>query len=327
MKIAIYGAGAIGGWLAVKLARAGHEVGVVARGATLQALRRNGLSLVTRDETLHAQVSASDDGAALGPQDLVVLAVKAPALPAVAANIAPLLGPETAVLTAMNGVPWWFCDGLAGVAAGRPLQSVDPGGAINAAIPAARTLGGVVHASCLVESPGVVRLQQGNRLIVGEALAGVPAERADRIATLLRQAGFDAEVSPQIQRDVWFKLWGNMTMNPMSAITGATTDVLLADEQVRQFAARIMLEARDIGARLGIPIEDSPEERLQVTLQRGAMRTSMLQDVDAGKSVELDALLGAVRELGALTGVATPFTDALFGLTRVFASRLGLYSA
>ncbi|MGY6254973.1 2-dehydropantoate 2-reductase [Paraburkholderia caledonica] len=324
MKAVIYGAGAIGGWMGVKLAQAGHEIGVVARGATLAALREHGLRLIEGGETQTVRVRAAEDSAELGVQDLVVVAVKGPAMASVAAHIAPLLGPQTLVLTAMNGVPWWFCDGLGGDFAGKRLKSVDPDGAIAAAIPGEQTVGCVVHASCLVEAPGVIRHHQGNGLIVGEA-AGRPSERVKALTEALVAAGFNASMSEQIQRDVWYKLWGNMTMNPISAMTGATTDRILSDELVRNFVTSIMLEAKEIGARFGIPIDQAPQDRHAVTLKLGAMKTSMLQDVEARKPVELDALVSAVRELGQLTGVQTPYTDALLGLARLHASTLGLY--
>ena len=324
MKAVIYGAGAIGGWMGVKLAQAGHEIGVVARGATLAALREHGLRLIEGGETQTVRVKAVEDPAELGVQDLVVVAVKGPAMASVAAHIAPLLGPQTLVLTAMNGVPWWFCDGLGGDFAGKRLKSVDPDGAIAAAIPGEQTVGCVVHASCLVEAPGVIRHHQGNGLIVGEA-AGRPRERVKALTEALVAAGFNASMSEQIQRDVWYKLWGNMTMNPISAMTGATTDRILSDELVRNFVTSIMLEAKEIGARFGIPIDQAPQDRHAVTLKLGAMKTSMLQDVEARKPVELDALVSAVRELGQLTGVQTPYTDALLGLARLHASTLGLY--
>jgi 2-dehydropantoate 2-reductase len=324
MKAVIYGAGAIGGWMGVKLAQAGHDIGVVARGATLAALREHGLRLIEGGETQTVRVRAAEDPAELGVQDLVVVAVKGPAMASVAAHIAPLLGPQTLVLTAMNGVPWWFCDGLGGGFAGKRLKSVDPDGAIAAAIPGAQTVGCVVHASCLVEAPGVIRHHQGNGLIVGEA-AGRPSERVKALTEALAAAGFNASMSEQIQRDVWYKLWGNMTMNPISAMTGATTDRILSDELVRNFVTSVMLEAKEIGARFGIPIDQAPQDRHAVTLKLGAMKTSMLQDVEARKPVELDALVSAVRELGQLTGVQTPYTDALLGLARLHASTLGLY--
>ncbi|AFT87736.1 2-dehydropantoate 2-reductase [Paraburkholderia phenoliruptrix] len=324
MKAAIYGAGAIGGWIGVKLAQAGHEVGVVARGPTLAALREEGLRLIEGGTTHAANVRAAENPAELGVQDLVVVAVKGPAMASVAAHIAPLLGAQTTVLTAMNGVPWWFCDGLRGDFAGTRLKSIDPDGAIAAAIPSAQTVGCVVHASCLVEAPGVIRHHQGNGLIIGEA-AGQASERVKALTDMLIAAGFNASMSEQIQRDVWYKLWGNMTMNPISAITGATTDRILGDELARGFVTSIMLEAKEIGVRFGIPIDQDPEDRHAVTLKLGAMKTSMLQDVQAGKAVELDALVSAVRELGQLTGVKTPYTDALLGLARLHASTLGLY--
>jgi 2-dehydropantoate 2-reductase len=326
MKAVIYGAGAIGGWMGVKLAQAGHEVGVVARGATLGALQQHGLRLIEGDVTQAVQVEASEQPAELGAQDLVVVAVKGPAMASVAAQIAPLLSPQTVVLTAMNGVPWWFCDGLGDAFAGQRLKSIDPDGAIAAAIPGAQTVGCVVHASCLVEAPGVIRHHQGNGLIIGEA-SGRPSERVAALTATLAAAGFNASASAQIQRDVWYKLWGNMTMNPISAITGATTDRILGDELVRGFVTSIMLEAKEIGARFGIPIDQAPEDRHAVTLKLGAMKTSMLQDVQAGKAIELDALVSAVRELGQLTHVPTPYTDALLGLARLQARTLGLYPA
>ncbi|MFM0725746.1 2-dehydropantoate 2-reductase [Paraburkholderia strydomiana] len=324
MKVVIYGAGAIGGWMGVKLAQAGHDVGVVARGSTLAALREQGLRLIEGGVTHTVKVDASDTPAELGAQDLVVVAVKGPAMASVAAQIAPLLGPQTIVLTAMNGVPWWFCAGLGADFTGRRLESIDPDGAIAAAIPTAQTVGCVVHASCLVEAPGLIRHHQGNGLIVGEA-SGQASERVAALTEALVAAGFNASMSAQIQRDVWYKLWGNMTMNPVSAITGATTDRILSDELVRGFVTSIMLEAKEIGARFGIPIDQAPADRHEVTLKLGAMKTSMLQDVQAGKAVELDALVGAVRELGQLTQVPTPYTDALLGLARLHASTLGLY--
>jgi 2-dehydropantoate 2-reductase len=326
MKACIYGAGAIGGWIGVKLAQAGHEVSVVARGETLAALSQRGLRLVEGDTTHSVNVRTSDEPAALGPQDLVVVAVKAPSMASVAERIAPLLNADTMVLTAMNGVPWWFCDGLAGEFAGKRLASVDPAGVIAAAIPGAQTIGCVVHASCRTDAPGVIRHHQGSGLIIGEA-SGRPSERVNRLCALLKEAGFDASVSDQIQREVWFKLWGNMTMNPISAITGATTDRILGDELVRDFVTNIMLEAKEIGARFGIPIAQQPADRHAVTLKLGAIKTSMLQDVEARRSVELDALVAAVCELGRMTGVPTPFTNALFGLARLQARTLGLYPA
>jgi len=324
-KICIYGAGAIGGWMGVKLARAGCEVSVVARGATLAALQRDGLVLHTGGERIAVSVRASDDPAALGVQDVVVVAVKAPALASVAQRIGALLGPQTIVLTAMNGVPWWFLSGgFGGDVAGRQLTAVDADGSIARGIPAHHVIGGVVHCSCSLDGPGVVRHHFGNGLIIGEP-SGQATARVGELHALLRRAGFDATSSSAIQKDIWYKLWGNMTVNPVSALTGATTDQILGDDLVRGFISAVMLEAKAIGTRIGIPITDSPEDRHAVTRKLGAFKTSMLQDVEAGRAVELDALVSSVRELGQLTGVATPFTDALLGLARLRARQLGLY--
>jgi 2-dehydropantoate 2-reductase len=242
----------------------------------------------------------------------------------VAKAIAPLLGPQTMVLTAMNGVPWWFFEGFGGRHAGTRLESVDPDGSIARAVPARHVVGCVVHASCSLERPGFVKHHFGNKLIVGEP-SGEKTARVGALAALLHKAGFETVLSEQIQKDAWYKLWGNMTVNPVSAITGATTDRLHVDDLVRAFIGSVMLEAREIGARLGIPIEQQPEDRHQVTRKLGAFKTSMLQDVEAGKAVELDALVTVVKELGGLTGVPTPFTDALLGLARLHARVRGLY--
>ena len=324
MKVCIYGAGAIGGWLGVHLARQGCTLSAVARGATLEALQQVGLELRQGDEEMVVSLKARANPAELGEQDLVIVAVKAPAMADVARHMAPLLGPQTVVLTAMNGVPWWFLQGFGGALSGTTLQSVDPSGVIAQHIPADRVIGCVVHASSSVDMPGVIRHHFGNGLILGEP-SGADTPRLRALVDLLVQAGFNATASAQIQKDVWYKLWGNMTINPISAFTGATTDVILDDPLVRGFVSSVMLEAKAVGERIGIPIAQTPEDRHAVTRKLGAFRTSMLQDVDAGKPVELDALVSAVRELGGLTGVATPFTDALLGLSRVHAAGLGLY--
>jgi 2-dehydropantoate 2-reductase len=325
-KVAIVGAGAIGGWIGVHLARAGAQVSVLARGETLTALQGEGLQLHQGGELHTVPVKASDQAADLGVQDLVVISVKAPALASVAAQVGPLIGPHTVVLTAMNGVPWWFLQGFGGPVAGRSLASVDPEGQIARALPAAHIIGCVVHASCSVDAPGVIRHHFGDGLIVGEP-SGELTPRVQALHALLQQAGFNATLSPQIQKDIWYKLWGNMTVNPVSALTGATTDRILDDDLVRGFISNVMREAKAIGERIGIPIAQEPEDRHAVTRKLGAFKTSMLQDVQAGKPVELDALVSAVRELGQLTEVATPFTDALLGLSRLHARGLGLYPA
>ena len=324
MKACIYGAGAIGGWIGSGLAHAGCSVSVLARGATLDALQLHGLRLHDGKSITSQAIASSDTPAELGVQDLVVLAVKAPSLPEVARQIRPLLGPDTLVMTAMNGVPWWFLQGFGGVLAGRRLSAVDPDGTLAEALPLHHIIGCVVHASCSVDEPGQVQHHFGKQLIVGEP-SGEKTARVQQLARLLEKAGFEAVVSEQIQKDIWFKLWGNMTVNPVSALTGATIDRIMDDELVRGFISRVMLEAKEIGAHLGIQIDQQPEDRHQITRKLGAVKTSMLQDVEAGKALELDTLVAAVRELGQLTGVQTPYTDALLGLARLKARVKGLY--
>ena len=324
MQVCIIGAGAIGGFIGTRLAAAGQaRVSALARGATLQALRTHGWRLEQGGALLQAPVTASDDAAALGPQDLVVIAVKGPALEAVAQGIAPLLGPHTLVLPAMNGVPWWFGQGVAALG-DAPLRSVDPAGAIGRAIATERVVGCVVHASTATTAPGLVQHRMGQGLIVGEARGGQSA-RVQQVADLLQHAGFDVTHSADVRRDVWYKLWGNLTMNPVSALTGATADRVLADPLVREFNSAAMREAAAIGALLGCPIAQSPEDRHAITAKLGAFKTSMLQDVEAGRAIELDAIVGVVHELGQRLGVPTPHIDALFGLTRLFARVHGLY--
>ncbi len=324
MKVCIYGAGAIGGFIGARLGAAGHDASAVARGATLAALRRHGLRLVQGGATIVARVAAEEDPARLGAQDLVVVAVKGPALAAVAARIGPLLGPGTMVLVAMNGVPWWFFDGLPGPYAGTRLATVDPQGAIGAAIPTRHVVGCVVHASCASPEPGLVRHGMGAGLIVGEPAGGRSA-RVERLVAELARAGFDAQLSERIQRDIWYKLWGNMTMNPVSAITGATGDRILDDDLVGAFCAAAMGEAAAIGARIGCGVTQSAADRNAVTRKLGAFKTSMLQDVEAGRPIELDGIVAVVREIGQKVGVPTPNIDTLLGLTRLFARGRGLY--
>ncbi|HEX2009600.1 MAG TPA: 2-dehydropantoate 2-reductase [Roseateles sp.] len=328
MRICIVGAGAIGGWFAAHL---GHQLGsevalsALARGATLAALREHGLRMESSDgERIVVPIRASDRPEALGPQDLVVLAVKGPALAAVAPAVQALLGPETRVLVAMNGVPWWFFDGLGGPLDGQRLESVDPGGRIATLIPSNRVIGSVVHASCTTPEPGLVRHVMGMGLILGAPAGGRPAH-IEALAALLQRAGFNATVSERIQRDIWFKLWGNMTMNPISALTGATADRILDDALVRGFVTNVMAEAAEIGARIGCAVDQTPEQRHAVTRKLGAFKTSMLQDAEAGRPLELDALVASVREIALKLNIATPHTDAMLGLTRLMARTRGLY--
>jgi 2-dehydropantoate 2-reductase len=323
MRVCVLGAGAIGGFIGTRLAEAGVETSALARGANLAALRAHGWRAESGGGLITAPVRASADAAELGEQDLVILAVKAHSMPSVAPVIGPLLGPQTMLLTAMNGVPWWFFDGFGGPCQGRHLDSVDPGGTIAAAIPVGHVIGGVVHVSCSVPEPGLIRHHHGTGLIVGEPDHSVSA-RLRALAGVLEKGGFEVTVSDRIHSDVWYKLWGNMTVNPVSVLTGATADQIIDDDLVRAFCEAAMREAQEIGAGIGCPIAESPQDRNKVTRKIGAVRTSMLQDADAGRPLELDALVGAVREIGAVVGVPSPATDALHGLTRLHARAAGL---
>jgi 2-dehydropantoate 2-reductase len=324
MKACIYGAGAVGGFIGGQLGRVGVELSAVEVGATLEALRTHGLRVQTQTELLRQPIQATDDPSTLGVQDLIVLSVKAPALVQVAKRIAPVIGPDTVVLQCMNGVPWWFFHGFGGRYAGMKLETVDPGGTIAAAIPTRHIVGCVVHGSFSSIEPGFVRHGRGKRLIIGEP-DGQDTKRLRDLAALLTKATFDVEVSRQIQYDIWYKLWGNMTMNPISAFTGATLDLILGDPLVTRFALNVMEESKRIGNKFGCVIKESGEDRNDVTRELGAFKTSMLQDVEARKSVELDAFLAVAREMGQKVDEPTPNMDTLLGLARLHAQVHGLY--
>jgi 2-dehydropantoate 2-reductase len=325
LKICVVGAGAIGGFLGTRLALEGSgEVSALARGATLVALRDHGWRLQERGTVMQAPAAlATDDPRELGPQDLLILALKAPVLPALAPTLAPLVAAHTVVLPAMNGVPWWFSAGIDALGA-RPLESVDPGGVIAATIPVAHVIGCVVHAAVSTAAPGIAVHRVGLGLIIGEP-AGGDSARLRQLVALFARAGFEVRSSARIRDDIWYKLWGNMTMNPVSALSGATLDRVLDDELVRTFCSAAMREAAAVGARIGCDVRESPEDRHAITRKLGAARTSMLQDVEALRPLELDALVGAVREIGQRVGIATPNIDALFGLTRLLGRVRGLY--
>ncbi len=329
IKIAVVGLGAVGGAFAGLLGTLppSHKIklSAIARGKTLAALQEQGLVWTdVRGQTHQVALAASDDAADLGPQDVVVLAVKGPSLADVAPTVEKLLAPHTAVLVAMNGVPWWFFDGLGGASNGLQLALLDPQGVIAKCIATSHVLGCVVHFSAQSPSAGVVQNMKGNQLIIGEPSGGI-STRTQALADCLNAAGFDVKVSPRIQQDIWFKLWGNMTMNPVSALTGAPCDQILDDDLVRSFCSTVMLEAQAIGARIGCEISQVPEDRHTVTRQLGSFKTSMLQDVEYVRQIELDTLLGAVRTIGHQLKIATPNMDALYGLTRLMARTRGLY--
>jgi 2-dehydropantoate 2-reductase len=334
MKICIVGAGAIGGFIGTKLAATGaHQVSALARGVTLAALQQHGWRLSTAEGLVQAPLHmASNTAADLGVQDLIIIAVKSQSLADVAPTLAPLIGNHTLILPAMNGVPWWFmqnqkADGLEAIW-DKPLQSTDPTGLIQKALPANQVIGCVVHASTSASSPGLAQHHGGQKLIVGEPLGETDGASSARVSTLvqaLSDAGFEAVHSKDIRHNIWYKLWGNMTMNPVSAITGATIDRVLGDKLVRNFCSSVMLEAQAIGARIGCVIDETPEDRHAVTSKLGAFKTSMLQDVEAGRAIELDAIVGAVREMGERLEIHTPNIDALLGLTRLLGQSKHIY--
>jgi 2-dehydropantoate 2-reductase len=288
---------------------------VLARGPTLAALQHAGISLTQHGSTEQAKVRASDDAAALGVQDVVVIAVKAPALAAASAAASAMIGPRTIVVPMLNGVPWWFTP--------TPLESVDPGGRIAAGLPEDQILGCVVHAACSRQAPNAIVVAHADKLILGEP-AGGPSDRVDRLAVQFERAGIAVERSDDVRRAIWYKLWGNATINPLSALTRSTADKLLADNDLRAWMLEAMAELATIGAAIGCPIEQSGEDRMAVTARLGAFKTSMLQDVEAGRQIELEALLGAPREIAARAGVPTPQLDRLYALTHSMAGNLGL---
>ncbi len=331
MRVCVVGLGAIGGtfaaWLGSRVPASQVKLSALARGATLAAVRAQGLLLAPSEAGPPSPVPlrATDDARLLGVQDLVILAVKGTSLTGVVPALRWLIGPDTRVLCAMNGLPWWFFKDLQGPAAGLQLRSVDPLGDLNGAVPAAQVVGCVVHLASKAPVPGVVHPLKGNGLIIG-----YPTGRIDQglseLAELLQRGGFEVTVSECIQRDIWFKLWGNMTMNPISALTGAPCDRILDDPLVRGFASAVMHEAQRIGAAVGLPIAQQAEERHAITRRLGSFKTSMLQDLEAGRPLEIDALVGVVREVGQHMGLITPNIDALLGLVRLMASERGLYT-
>lgn len=322
--VCVVGAGAVGGTIGALLAAAGHPVSALARGRTLAALREHGWRLRTADGEISAPVTAAADAPGrLAPPDLLVIAVKGQALPGLAPSLGALVGPTTTVLSVLNGVPWWFFAGIGGEAQNVLLPAVDPDGACAAALPPSLTVGTVVHLSADSPEPGVSRLVSGRRLIVGDAVPGV--DRAEPVRDTLSGAGFEVEHSARIHDDVWFKLWGNLTMNPVSVLTGATMDRILDDELVAAFVRQAMEEAARIGAAIGCPIEADVDERIAVTRRLGATRTSMLQDAEAHRPIELDPLVTAVHQLGRRFELPTPAIDTLLGLTRLAGRTRGLY--
>ena len=323
MNICIFGAGAIGGFMAALLARSGASVSVVARGPHLDAIRDKGLTLDYDGERFTVEIAASDDPADLGPQDYVVLTAKTTGLAAIAGHLGPLLREETAVVAAQNGIPWWYFHGF-GSHAGKRVDCVDPGGKIDSLIPASRVIGCVLHIGVAVPEPGLVVHNAQNRFILGEPDGGASGRVAALVETMAA-AGIGAERSTAIQQEVWIKLLGNMTYAPISLLTGATNDQIAGDPAIRQLCIDMIDEAGEVGAAYGLGAGMPADERVDLGGQLVGFRTSMLQDHIAGRPVELDAIVNAVREMGRMAGVATPLIDAVYGLAAMKARLAGLY--
>ncbi|MDA0218538.1 MAG: 2-dehydropantoate 2-reductase [Proteobacteria bacterium] len=324
MKIAIYGAGAIGGYLGALLADAGAQVTLIARGPHLAAIREKGLSLEMNGQTTTRRIAATDDAAEAGPQDHVIVALKAHSVPAVVDAMQPLLGPDTAVVTAVNGVPWWYFHALEGPWKDRRLESVDPGGRQWDRIGPQRAIGCVVYPACDVPEPGLVRHIEGDRFVLGEP-SGEKTDRVMALAEIMRQAGFKTPVKPGIRDEIWIKLWGNLCFNPVSALTGATLEQIGTDPGTRVVCRAMMLEAQAIGGKLGVRFAIDVEKRMDGAVAVGAHKTSMLQDFEKGRPMEIDALVTVVAELGRIVEEPTPAIDMVLALVQQKAELAGLY--
>ncbi|MDW3221709.1 MAG: 2-dehydropantoate 2-reductase [Paracoccaceae bacterium] len=325
MKICIFGAGAIGGYMGVKLAQAGADVSLVARGPHLAAMKDKGLTLIEEGGVeSNVKVTASDDPADLGPQDYVIVTLKAHSVPPVVPRMAPLLGEHSTVVSGVNGVPWWYFHKSGGDLEGTRLQSVDPGNAQWDGFGPDRVLGCVVYPAAEVSEPGTIRHIEGNRFSLGEP-DGSKSERAVALSKALMAAGLKAPVRPRLRDEIWVKLWGNLSFNPISALTHATLDVLCTDPETRAVARGMMLEAQEIAEKLGVKFPIDVERRIDGGAAVGAHRTSMLQDLDAGRPMEIDALVGSVQELGRVTNTATPTIDTVLALIKLRGRSAGLY--
>jgi 2-dehydropantoate 2-reductase len=316
MKVCVIGAGAIGGLIAARLARTGEDVSVLARGAHLAAIAADGLTLLEDGEETTARVKATSRLDDVGAQDLVVLAVKAHQIAALVNDLPALLGPETAVLTAQNGIPWWYFFKHGGPHEGVRLRSVDPGGVIADHLPVDRVVASVVYPAAEIVRPGVIRHIEGERFSLAE-IDGAKTERVSRISELLTRAGFKAPVTSDIRSEIWTKLWGNLSFNPISALTHATLQDICKFAPTRALAATMMREAQSVGEALGVRFRVSLEKRIAGAEAVGAHKTSMLQDIEGGRAIEANALIGSVIEIGGLVGVATPHLEAVYALVEL----------
>ncbi len=324
MKICIFGAGAIGGYLAVKLINAGFDVCLVARGPHLKAMQTNGLTLIEAGGTVDVPVSVSENPADFGPQDYVFVTLKAHSVPALVGKMQPLIGPHTTIVSGVNGVPWWYFHKIGGPLEGTRVHCVDPDDVQWNGFGPDRVLGCVVYPAAEVVEPGIVRHIEGNRFSLGEP-DGSKSERAMRLSQALGAAGLKAPVRPKLRDEIWIKLWGNLSFNPISALTHATLDVLCTDPGTRDVARHMMLEAQTIAEKLGVRFPIDVERRIDGGAAVGAHRTSMLQDLDGGRPMEIDALVRSVQELGHVTDTPTPTIDTVLALIQLRARVSGLY--
>lgn len=324
MRICIYGAGAIGGYLGVQLALAGVDVSLIARGPHLAAMRQNGVKLLIDGEERVAYPRCTADPAELGVQDVVIVTLKAPAWPKIVDSIQPLLGEETAVVTAVNGIPWWYFYQLDSPWRDTQLASVDPGGFIWHKIRPERAIGCVVYPATEIVAPGVVKHISGNRFSLGEP-SGERTDRVKAISQIMTQAGLKAPVRSHIRNDIWVKLWGNLSFNPVSALTGATLDVIIDDPNTHAIIRKMMLEGQAIGEKLGVRFGLDVDQRIVGAAKVGAHKTSMLQDLERGRAMEIDALVTAVQEIGRLVNVPTPIIDTILPLVQQRARLAGCY--
>ena len=316
MKICIYGAGAIGGYLGARLADGSSDVRLVARGPHLEAMRSSGLTLQEGGETRVVDVDCTNNPAEIGIQDFVILTLKTHSIAPVVDQIVPLLGPDPAIVTAQNGIPWWYFYGLPGSWENHHLEAADPGGRIWNTLGPERAIGSIVYPSCEIVAPGVVRHLSGNRFMLGEP-TGIRSDRVVALREVIIAAGLKAPIRKKIRDDIWFKLLGNAAFNPISVLTHATLEQMCRDTGVRAVIRQMMVETRDVALTLGIKFSMDIESRINGAVDVGAHKTSMLQDFEQGRSLELDALVASVSEMGRLVDVPTPTIDAMLALVRL----------
>ncbi len=324
MKICIYGAGAIGGYLGVQLARAGADISLVARGPHLAAMRDKGLKLLVGDEAHVVRPRCTDNPAELGPQDFVIICLKAHSIPAVIGQMQPLLGPQTRIVTAVNGIPYWYFYKHGGAYEGSTLESIDPGGRQWRELGPERAIGCIVYPATEIEAPGVVRHVYGNQFPLGEP-SGETTDDITRLAALFTAAGLKAPILDRIRDEIWLKLWGNVCLNPISALTHATLDVICSDPDTRALSKAIMLESQAIAESFGVKFRVDVERRIEGARKVGAHKTSMLQDLERGRAMEIDPLVTVVQEMGRLTDIPTPALDAVAALVSQRGKIAGLY--